>query len=192
MAKTLTKIKLQKTTLIWLGLALSLGIFVYFTEVENPTKLAKIKDKQRNIFDFKEEDIQKLTIEIEGKTLKFARVDRKQSKWQMKEPEDLPANDGVVAFLLNLLVEEKSERSFIVPANNLDRYNLQPSRATIKLILKNKKKHKLILGKSDFQNKLIYARINPSDPSEENVKIVLVSKNFQYAVLERKLEDWKK
>lgn len=184
--------KLQKTTLIWLIFALVLGSFVYFNQIKYSQESASIQNEKRKIFNFKEEDIQQLIIETEGETLKFERTNDRQSNWQIKQPKDVPANNGVVAFLLNLLVQEKSDRTFTVSIDNLNRYDLQPPRGIITIILNNLEKYQLILGKSDFENKFIYARVDPIDSGNKNVNIVLVSKNFHYAVLERSLEDWKK
>ncbi len=185
--------KLQKTTLILLGLAVTLGSFVYFSEVKNTNQPLAIQNERREIFDFQEADIKQLTIEIDGKTLEFERINRNNSSnWQMLKPENTPANDGVVVFLLNLLARGKSERSFNVSANNLNLYGLQPFNTVITILLNNRQKHQLVLGKSDFENKLIYALADPTDLAKEDVEIILISKNFQYAILERTLDDWKR
>ena len=184
--------KLQKTTFIWLVLAFVLGSFVYLNQIKYSQESANIQNEKRKIFNFKEEDVQQLIIETERETLKFKRTNDRDFNWQIKQPKDIPANDGVVSFLLNLLVLEKSDRTFTVSIDDLDRYDLQPPRGIITIILNNLKKHQLILGKSDFENKFIYARVDPIDPGDQNVNIVLISKNFHYAVLARSLEDWKK
>ena len=198
MAKTLVdrgngkKMKLQKTTWIVLGLALALGSFVYFNEIKKQQQSATIKNEKRQIFNFKERDIQQLIIETERETLKFERIaDNKQSQWQMKQPENFLVNDGVMAFLLNLLVKGNSERAFNVPLDRLNHYGFQPPRATIKIVLNNRKEHQLILGKSDFENKLVYARTDPNGSAKKDTRVLLISKNFHYAVLARSLEDWR-
>lgn len=184
--------KLQKTTLILLGLAFVLGSFVYFNEIKNEERLESTQNKPGDIFNFKEEDITELIIETQEETLEFERTENKDYKWQMKQPKNVPANDGVVAFLLNLLVQGKSDRVFSVSADSLDRYGLQPPFAKIKIILADRQEHFLILGKPDFENKLLYATKNPHSPPQQTVQILLVSKNFQYAILERSLEDWQR
>jgi len=74
----------------------------------------------------------------------------------------------------------------------LNLYGLQPSHAVITIFLNNQKKHQLVLGKSDFENKFIYALADPTDLANEKLEIILISKNFQYAILERTLDDWKR
>lgn len=183
--------KLQKTTLILVGLALALGTFVYFSEIKDEPELVTNQNKRAKIFDFKEDEIKQLIIETEAETLQFERTENAESTWQMKQPEDTPANDGVVVFLLNLLVKGKSERAFTT-ANNLSQYGLQPPFAKITVILNNNKEYKLLLGKPDFENKLIYATKDFNFDRQQNREILLVSKNFQYAIIERSLADWKR
>lgn len=184
--------KLQKTTLFLLGLALALGGFVYFNELKNQSELEVIQNKPAAIFNFQEEDIIKLIITTQKQTLEFSRSEGKQFTWHMKQPKNVPANDGVVSFLLNLLVLGKSQRSFTVSADNLSQYGLQPPFAKIKIILRDRQEYHLTLGKADFENKYLYASIEPQSNLQQTRQILLVSKNFQYAISERTLQDWQK
>lgn len=181
--------KLQKTTSLWLVFALTSGAWLYLTEFKDSPKYANIQSEKRRIFNFKVEDIQQLTIETEGKIFQLERTQDRQDKWQIKQPENALANDSVVAFLLNLLAREKIERTFTVSADRLNLYHLQSPRGIIRIILNNQQEYQLFLGKSDFENKFIYARVDPID-REQKAKIILISKNFQYAILERSLADW--
>ena len=182
--------KLQRTTWILLSLALVLGGFVYFYEIQGKSQREAIQAKQKQIFDFPEEEIQELIVEKSQRTLKFERTDDDKNPWQMKQPEDVPASDAAVSFLLNLLVQGKSNRSFTISSNQLDRYGLNSPLATVKILLKNQKTHKLILGKPDFEDKFLYGQVDPPTKPQQDLEIVLLPKNFQYAV-EREFKEWK-
>jgi hypothetical protein len=47
------------------------------------------------IFNFKKEDIQKLTIKTQKDNLEFEKTNRENNRWQMKRPENVVANDAV-------------------------------------------------------------------------------------------------
>jgi Domain of unknown function (DUF4340) len=182
--------KFQRTTWILISLALALGGFVYLYEIQGKDKRETIEAKQKQIFAFKAEEIKGLTIERNGQILKFEREGNDNKSWQMKQPENSPASDPTITFLLNLLVPGKSDRSFSVIGDRLQEYGLDRPIAKISLLLKNGKTQEIILGKPDFQNEFIYAQVDPPNQTQSEQKIILVSKDFQSAV-ERDLEEWK-
>lgn len=181
--------KLQKTTLGLFITAILFGGVVYIYEIQSESKQQETQSQEKKVFDFEENDIKILTIETQGKTLKFEKTQNSQKPWQMKQPQDKVANDAVIAFLTNLLATEKINRSFTVPTNQKKDYGLEKPLGTIKVELNDKTKHQLILGGPDFQGELIYAQVDPETPSKQQITISLVPKNFQYA-LERKPEEW--
>ncbi|MGK7876226.1 MAG: DUF4340 domain-containing protein [Xenococcaceae cyanobacterium] len=182
--------KLQRTTWILLVLALILGGFVYFYEIQGAPKREAIQAKQKQIFDFEKEEIKEITIEKKEETLEFERTGDENKLWQMKQPEDVPASDAAVSFLLNLLVEGKSDRSFTIPSEQSKEYGFDKPFATVEIQLENQETHKLILGKPDFKDQFLYAQADPPSQTEQELTIILVPKDFQYAV-ERELEEWK-
>jgi hypothetical protein len=125
--------KLQRTTLILLVTAILLGGFVYYSEIQGAQKREAAKTTKRPIFSFKEDQIQSLTIYMGEETLEFERVSGKETAWQMKTPNDVPASDASIAFLSNLLVEGKSDRSFPIKANQLQEYGLDKPTAVVKV-----------------------------------------------------------
>ena len=182
--------KLQRTTWILVALALVLGGGVYFYEIQVKPKQEAIQAKQKQIFDFEEKEIKRLTIEKEEQVLEFERTDDENNPWQMKQPEDVSASDASVSFLLDLLVEGKSDRSFTIPRNQSKEYGFEQPLATVKVQLENQETHELILGKTDFNEQFLYAQADPPSETEQELEIMLVPKNFQYAV-EREFEEWK-
>ncbi|MBW4663404.1 MAG: DUF4340 domain-containing protein [Chroococcus sp. CMT-3BRIN-NPC107] len=179
--------KLPKTTLILLLLALGLGGFVYFYEIRGASQKQVAIAKGEEIFAFSEDEVKSFRIKTQSQTLKFEQVD---SKWQMKEPSDTPASSASVAYLLNLLETGKSDRTFSVPTTQLSEYGLTEPQGAIAITLKNSETHQLILGKPDFNRSFLYALADPPAKSQGKVDVLLVSPDFANAV-NRQLSEWK-
>jgi hypothetical protein len=172
--------------------ALLLGGVVYYSEIQRTQKQEAVKTTKPQIFYFKEDEIKSLTIYIDEETLELERVSGKSTDyWQMKMPKDVPASNAAVAFLVNLLVNGKSERRFTVPAtqNKLQEYGLDKPLATIRVEMKNQQIHRLILGKPDFNRSFLYAQADPSNQTPQPLEVLLVPIDFEYAVT-RPLSEW--
>jgi hypothetical protein len=183
--------KLPRTTLILILLALGLGSFVYFYEIQGATQREEVKEKKQQIFSFTADDVQSLTIKTQKVNLTLERSGQSsQSKWLLKTPISEPANDAVVSYLMNLLFTGKSNRSLSVPANQKGEFGLDKPQITINIILKNQKSHQLILGKLDFNRRFLYAQTDTSVKADGNVDLLLVSTDFENAV-NREISEWK-
>ncbi|MBD1924071.1 DUF4340 domain-containing protein [Microcoleus sp. FACHB-831] len=188
--------KLQRTTLILILLALGLGGFVYFYEIQGAAQREAAQAKQNKIFSFEEDQIQSLIVRSEETTLRFERADGKAadksklSRWQMKEPSDEPASDAVVSYLLDLLAKGKSDRTLSVPANQIQEYGLDKPLATVEVSLKNQQNYKLVLGKPNFNRSFYYAQTNPPAIAPQKLDVLLVPIDFENAV-KRPLSEWK-
>ncbi|MFN6527307.1 DUF4340 domain-containing protein [Nostoc sp. ChiSLP03a] len=184
--------KLPRTTLILILLALGLGGFVYFHEIRGATVREEIKEQKQKIFSFGEDDVQSLTVKTKKLTLNLERNPESSSKpkWLIKSPISGPANDAIVSYLMDLLVKGNSERTLSTPAKQLGEFALDPPQATINITLKNRQSHQLILGKSNFNGRLLYAQADPTAKSDGNINMLLVSTDFANAV-NRELSEWK-
>lgn len=182
--------KLQRMTWGLLIVALLLGGGVYFYEKYGKPKAEEIQVEGKKIFDFEAEDIKELTIKTQPTILQFVRTEDKTKPWQMKQPEEAVANEAVVSFLISLLVDGQSDRTFKIPAEQRQDYGLDQPLATIIIQLNKGETHQLILGKPDFNGQFIYATIDPSSQPQQELSISLVPQNFQFAI-ERSLEEWK-
>ncbi len=178
--------KLPKTTLILLLLALGLGGFVYFYEIRGATQRQEAQDNTGKIFAFTEDQVTAFSIKNQAETLEFEQVN---SKWQMKKPTNAPASNASVAYLLNLLETGKSTRTFSVPTTQLGEYGLNEPLSAIAITLKNAETHQLILGKPDFNRTFLYALADPPAKSKGSVDVLLVSPDFANAV-NRQLSEW--
>lgn len=178
--------KLQRTTLILLFLALGLGGFIYIYE-QGTTQRQESKAQQQ-IFAFTEQDVQSLQIKTAQQTLDFERTTNNKNKWLMKSPSVTPASEASVSYLLDLLARATSDRTLQIPATQLAEYGLMQPQATITVKLKNQQTYQLFLGKPDFSGNFLYAYtgIKP----DKNVNLFLVSLDFNNAV-NRDLSEWK-
>ncbi|AFY31570.1 DUF4340 domain-containing protein [Calothrix sp. PCC 7507] len=182
---------MTKTTLILIFLALGLGSFVYFYEIQGATRREDVKEKKQQIFSFTADDVQSLIITTQKVNLTLERNGKSNNpKWLLKTPISEPANDAIVSYLLDLLVPAKSNYSLSVSANQKREFGLDKPQTTINLLLKNQKSHQLILGKPDFNRRFLYAQADPSVKPDGNIDVLLVSTDFENAV-NRDISEWK-
>jgi hypothetical protein len=181
--------KLPRTTLILILLALVSGTFVYFYEIKGAPQREEVKEKKQQIFSFAADDVQSLTVKTENVTLNLERNNAGDTKWLIKSPTAVPANDPIVSYLMDLLVKGKSDRTLSIPPNQLADFGLNPPQATININLKNQKTHQLTLGKPDFNRRFLYAQIDPTLKPDGNINVLLVSTDFENAV-KRELSEW--
>ena len=207
--------KFQKTPLILLTIALSLGAFVYFYEVQGKPQREAAQAQTEQLFAFKEEDVRSLTLTTPTQTLAFAKTPAAQLSsapkadsapktdqkvtaqptaetlvWAMTQPEQAAANDASIAYLLNLLTTDKRQQTLKVPAAKLAEFGLDKPVAIAEVKLANQTSHRLLLGKPNFNRSGLYAQVDP--PAQPNVdrSVVLVSTDFENAV-QRPLSEWK-
>ncbi|QHG19044.1 DUF4340 domain-containing protein [Nostoc sp. ATCC 53789] len=183
--------KLPRTTLILILLALGLGGFVYFSEIRGTTVREESNEKKQQIFSFAEDDVQSLTIKTKKLTLNLERSPESSNpKWVIKSPVSGPANDAIVSYLMDLLVKGKSDRTLSTPPKELGQFALDEPPATINITLKNRQNHQLILGKANFNGRFLYAQTDPAAKLDGNINVLLVSTDFANAV-NRELSEWK-
>jgi hypothetical protein len=183
--------KLQRTTLILILLMLGLGGFVYFHEFYWKTQQEEVKNKKQQIFSFEEDDVQSLAVKTKNATIILERNNNSERpKWRMTSPQQVPANDAIVSYLMDLLVKGESDRTISTSVNQLREFGLTAPQATIDIKLKNKQNHQLILGQSDFNRRFLYAQADPNSQPNGNVTVLLVSTDFGNAV-NRELSEWK-
>jgi Domain of unknown function (DUF4340) len=191
-AKTLNMVmKLQRTTLVLMLLALVSASFVYFYEIRGATQRQQASENKKQIFSFADDDIQSLTIKKGSENIVLERNNNPSPpKWLLKAPETSPASDASVSYLTDLLVKGKINRAIPSQANQINEFGLNQPLATVEIKLKNQKTHKLILGSPDFSNNFLYAQTEASIQPDGKVNVLLVSKDFQNAV-NRELSEWK-
>ncbi|HHP7243664.1 MAG TPA: DUF4340 domain-containing protein [Elainellaceae cyanobacterium] len=180
--------KVKATTIFLITIAVVLGIIVY-AELQGTGNPNNSDGETQPIFAFEEDDVESVAVTTGSDAVAFERDDT--SDWQMTEPEQSPASDASIAYLLNLLATGESDRTLTVPRADLDNYGLEQPAASITVELENETDHQLLLGNLDFNGSFIYAQADPSlEPTGDEVDILLVSPDFENAV-SRPIDDWK-
>ncbi|MEZ2317409.1 MAG: DUF4340 domain-containing protein [Microcoleus sp.] len=186
--------KLQKNTLVLIAVALSLTGLVLLFEIQVAPKQEAAKDEKQRIFAFKSDRIQFFTIKTAENILTFERVyavKGGKSSWEMKVPMQAHANQASVDFLLDRLGTGKSDRTISITPAQLPEFGLDKPQATVTVKLDNQETHRLVLGKTDFSGRFLYAQANPTESPSQNLPVILVPFDFKNATM-RPLSEWKK
>ncbi|MBW4551457.1 MAG: DUF4340 domain-containing protein [Aphanocapsa sp. GSE-SYN-MK-11-07L] len=181
--------KLQSKTLILALVAAVMAGGVYFYQRQSGDSSAE-QSEAKPLFSFKEADVQSLTVKTSQQTVVFERSPTKFPRaWQFTSPQTGPANEAAIAYLLNLLATESSDRSLTVPATQQKEFGLQPPKITIEVKLANQQTHRLILGNPTFDQTKLYAATDPPASTQPNANVQIVSLDFANAV-NRPLAEW--
>ncbi|NJL23321.1 MAG: hypothetical protein HC895_24910 [Leptolyngbyaceae cyanobacterium SM1_3_5] len=100
--------KLHPMTWTLVAVAGLLGGFVYFSEVRNASQSEETATQAASLFGFEEKQVQRFRVQTRLHNLLFERDSA--GKWQMQEPDQTPASDASVAYLLNLLATQERDR----------------------------------------------------------------------------------
>lgn len=200
--------------MILIAIALLLGGFVLIQESQRARQGEMANETDQPLFNFKEGDIQAFTLKTSEQTLSFVKgpaatprpkpspqptggntpgpspsASEAPQVWRMTSPQTTLANDGSVAFLLNLIATSRSPKRFTVPANQQAEFGLDQPLATIDVTLKDQKKHRLVLGNPDFNRTYLYAQVDPPTPPGQEITVHLVPLDFENAV-QRSRSEW--
>ncbi|WP_008309694.1 DUF4340 domain-containing protein [Leptolyngbya sp. PCC 6406] len=188
--------KLQKTTVALVAIALLLGIGVVIAETRrNPgnAPMGEGAGVGSPVFPFEEGDVTGLHIETQGQEVTFTRDEA--GMWQMTAPESVPAESAAIAFLLSRLTSDGlTRRDLTLDATERDDFGLGVPFATVDLTLVDGTTHQLIVGSPDFSGSGVYALVDPEQfplPQEAaEIPLALLSQDVLNAV-DRPLEEWK-
>lgn len=186
---------LPKQTLLWVGLALVLGLTAAALELrrsDNPETAGQAAVRAP-YFDFAPEQVQSVALrqgERELRIYRLAEVKAQKSPWRSDLPQaNTPVSQPAVEFLLNVLLESAGERDFTVARERLGEYGLVPPQGEIILRLVNGKSHRLLLGNPDFKGDSLYALVDPPDPLPEEITIRLAPRSLE-ELIRRSPQDW--
>lgn len=188
--------KLQRSTLILLGLALLLGAGVILSESQwfksmkskaNP----ELEDTQSPILKVAEGEVKAITLERGEETLSLER--QTDDTWRLTRPIQSPAEAGAVAFLLSRLNTDRPlQRVTMQPEETPDFGFTQPT-GTVTLTLADDRRHTLILGGPDFSGSAYYAVVDPYNwPPQaggEPYPVLVVNADVATAI-QRPLGEW--
>ncbi|MCD5402052.1 DUF4340 domain-containing protein [candidate division NPL-UPA2 bacterium] len=146
-----------KSTVVILIIALLGGSYIYFFERRRPTT-EEIKEKERRVFDFKSEEVNKLEIKRENETIL---IEKDDGHWQMKKPIDVRADKSEIDSILSKLefleweriMKEDEEEPF-----NLEEFGLKEPRLQVTFWEKGKSQT-IMLGDETPQKDNVYAKL---------------------------------
>ncbi|MEM9815093.1 MAG: DUF4340 domain-containing protein [Cyanobacteria bacterium P01_D01_bin.6] len=187
--------KLQRSTVVLVAAALLLGGVVLLTQSRESTPTGSTAEQNNSasspIYDFAETDVMVLQIETAGQIVAFEKDD--EDFWQMVEPDNQPAEEAAIAFLLSRLVTDGLLSTTTIEAANQSDFGLDDPFATVALTLADGTSHTLILGNADFSGDNYYALVDPetfplaADAGE--VEVAIVTQNIINGV-DRPLDEW--
>jgi len=184
--------KLEKTTLVLMLLALGFGSIVYFVEIRGKSQQEDASAIAQKLVPFKNDDIQSFTVNIPEYTLTIERFyanNPGETNWRIKSPFQGFASEASVVFLLDKITTGKSDRALSIPPNSRKEYGLEKPPEIVEIKLKNGQTHKLVVGNSDFTGKLLYAEVDPPEKPNGNVSVVLIPLDFR-STISRPISDW--
>lgn len=184
--------KLKSTTIALLLTAIvsGVGVFLWTTSQKSPEELTQQQEQLRQVFSFSEDQVETLTVTTPKLTLVFGRSQQTFPHiWRMEKPQDKPADEAAIAFLLNLLATTKSPRTLAVEPSRQKEFGFDQSPGNIKVILKNKQTHNLVLGGQDPTESYLYAQADPGSDPGKTLQVVLVPTAFLNAI-NRPLTEW--
>ncbi|MGB3402799.1 MAG: DUF4340 domain-containing protein [Microcoleaceae cyanobacterium] len=192
--------KLQRSTLILLLVALGLAGTVYIFEIRESEKQEQIAIQKEQIFTFSADDIQSLTVTVPSQTITIERIEenntRAASPWRLTSPLQTLANPASVNELITQLIKSQTDpttntgiRQLNISGSELSDYGLDNSEKTVEVKLKNNQTYRLSFGKLDFNQRSVYAQIDPKIDTE-STSILVIPKEI-LTTIEKPLEDWK-
>lgn len=190
------EMKLQRSTLILLGLALLLGAGVILSESQwfksvkskaNP----EVGDTQSPILNVSEGEVQAITVERGEETLSLER--QADDTWHLTRPIQSRAEAGAVAFLLSRLNTDRPLQRVTMQPDQTPDFGFTYPTGTVTLILRDDRRHTLILGGPDFSGSAYYAVVDPpSWPPQaggEPYPVLVVNADVATAI-QRPLGEW--
>jgi len=201
--------KLQRSTWILLLVALGLGGGVFWLQRQGPAQPEAVTAQGQPIFAFSEDQVQTLRLQTRQQTLIFRRGGAAvpapspdltgmvpqlpelslTSSWQMQQPVQAPASDTAVTYLLNLMAAGTADQALTIPASRKGEFGFEQPLATVDVTLEDQSRHRLVLGKFNFNESYLYALVDPPTSTSQTLKVLLVPTVFENAV-NRPLAEW--
>ncbi len=177
-----------RSPLILMFVAAALAGGVYFVEFgrqsgNSPTSTSPTGSP---IFGFAESEVKGLTI----KTLATIVVLEKAESWVVQSPQPVgPANEAIVAFLLNLFKSPR-DRELRVAASRRAEFGFDQPLGSVEIRLNNQQIHTLVLGKLNFDRTGLYAIVDPPIDPKADLTVFIVPTSFESAA-NRPVQEWR-
>lgn len=110
---------------------------------------------EKPLLPFAEQTVTSVTVVRPENTLSFTKSSN--GTWEMSQPEQGPAEEGAIAFLLSQLTDPVTHR-LTVDTANLGQFGLESPAATLSIIADGKP-YRLAIGDTDFSGDRRYVRL---------------------------------
>ncbi|HIK46343.1 MAG TPA: DUF4340 domain-containing protein [Leptolyngbyaceae cyanobacterium M65_K2018_010] len=186
--------KLQRSTVILVGMALLLGAGVLIAESQRSRspQTAEVGPQAGALLGFAESEVTTLRVERQGETLLLER--QGDGNWQMIQPQRSPAEPGAVAFLLSRLNTDAPLQTVTMAPDQVADFGFSDPAGTVTVTLQNGTDHVLILGGPEFSGSANYAIIDPPtwppEPEGAPYEVLVVNRDIANGI-NRPLEEWK-
>ncbi len=188
--------KVQRSTLILVGLALLLGAGVILSESQwvkslKTTTNPGTEETPSPILTFSEDEVQAIALERGEESLSLER--QPDDTWRLTAPIQGQAEAGAVAFLLSRLNTDRPMQTVTMPPEETPDFGFTQPTGSVTLTLADDRRHTLILGGPDFSGRAYYAVVDPpSWPPQaggESYPVLVVNADVATA-LQRPLGEW--
>jgi hypothetical protein len=188
--------KLQRSTLVLVSVALLMGAGVLIAESQRPLSPDGTEVNAASgepILPFEESSVTRLRVERNGETLTFE-LDE-DGNWQMTEPAQTEAEPGAVAFLLSRLNTDAPLETVTMQPEQIADFGLDQPSGQVTVTLKDGTEHQLFLGNEDFSGSARYAIIDPETwplptDGDREYTVLVVSQDVANGI-NRPLAEWK-
>jgi hypothetical protein len=150
---------MKRSTLILLLVAIALGAFVYFYEIKGGKEREEAKERSKQLFQFKQEDIAEISLTREGETSVFQKRD---DGWVITQPISTKADQSALDAIAHNVATAEVERKFSASQDQLKSYGLDSPKLDLTVKLKNGPQHQVRLGDKDFASTSVYALVDGS------------------------------
>ncbi len=133
----------MRNTLILIGIALALGAYVWFYEIEGEEERLAEKEEQELVFPVERDSLVWFKINDFEKEFVF---EKRDGTWMIVHPVETRADESTVGSFLSTLTSAKRERSFGAQPADLGQYGLSEPSMQIRLRTQSGASDSLFLG----------------------------------------------
>ncbi len=144
-----------QTTAVLAIVLVALGAFYYVFEIRQGPEREKAESRKGRVWTADTADVQELTIERPGDSLK---VRREGNAWQMLEPVKTRGDRGKIEDVLTTILTARSDREIAASPGSVAEFGLDKPAAKIAMKLKDGKDLGLTLGAKSPTGVWVYAR----------------------------------
>lgn len=146
-----------RATGVLVVLLAALAAYVYYAEIKPGDTKAKEADAKLQVFDFEDQNVDKLEVTAGGKTVSLEKKEgAKQHGWQLVNPSAEYTDTTRVGSLLAQVTHIKATKNLGVPKEGLSAYGLEPPEVDVKMHVQGGREEELKVGKKTVDGTGVY------------------------------------